>query len=281
MKIGTLSDIHFDRHQQLRMEDYIEALAQLTRQKELDLLIIAGDISNHYSTTLRFIKQLTENVACGVYFIPGNHDIWRQADEIITSEEILALYTAHPQCLINQPLELGQFVIVGHMGWYDYHFASNKYTLEKLERGKHYGATWQDKVHTNFEQSDQMLSKRFAESVFHQLEPYLHHKVVLVTHVVTHPKFVVPLPHRIFDFFNAFIGTQDFDYVYEHYDVAYSVMGHVHFRKRYTENGTTYLCSCLGYPREWRGDDLFTELKDALQMIELPDSDNQHNFKHV
>lgn len=51
-----------------------------------------------------------------------------------------------------------------------------------------------------------MLSKRFAESVFHQLEPYQHHKVILVTHVVTHPKFVVPLPHRIFDFSTVLLG---------------------------------------------------------------------------
>ena len=35
-----------------------------------------------------------------------------------------------------------------------------------------------------------------------------------MTHIVTHRKFAVPMPHRIFDYFNAFIGTSDFDEIY-------------------------------------------------------------------
>jgi hypothetical protein len=42
-------------------------------------------------------------------------------------------------------------------------------------------------------------------------------------------------PHRIFDFFNAYIGTKDFNYIYDSYNIQYSIMGHVHFRKTLTE----------------------------------------------
>ncbi|PXA06679.1 phosphohydrolase, partial [Staphylococcus pseudintermedius] len=58
MRIGTIADLHFDRHQRLTMEDYLEAVVRLIDQEALNMLIIAGDISNHYSTTFEFIAQL-------------------------------------------------------------------------------------------------------------------------------------------------------------------------------------------------------------------------------
>ena len=33
-------------------------------------------------------------------------------------------------------------------------------------------------------------------------------------------------------------------------------MGHVHFRKNLIENNIHYICPCLGYPRQWRTDDI-------------------------
>ena len=74
-----------------------------------------------------------------------------------------------------------------------------------------------------------------------------------MTHVVT--STICCTPHRIL-IFNAFIGTQDFDYIYEKYPIKYSIMGHVHFRKELRDSDTVYMCPCLGYQRQWRTSDL-------------------------
>ncbi|ARJ50559.1 metallophosphoesterase [Staphylococcus lutrae] len=269
MNIGTIADLHFDRHPYLTEADYLDALVRLIEEAQLDILIIAGDISNHHTTTLDFVTQLTSLTASAIYFVPGNHDIWRHNDEKLSTSQILQLYKAHPQCLMGSPVVYNNYVITGHMGWYDYSFAADRFSYEKLRRGKHYGATWQDKVHTAFEMSDPKLSQHFANEVYHELSRYPNHSVILVTHVVTHPQFTVPMPHRIFDFFNGFIGTSDFQTLYDTFDIQYSVMGHVHFRKRVVEGKTTYLCPCLGYPREWRTDDINVEMRRALQVIKL------------
>lgn len=45
MKIGTISDLHIDRHPHLNPEIYLEKLCQVIKQRSIELLIIAGDIS--------------------------------------------------------------------------------------------------------------------------------------------------------------------------------------------------------------------------------------------
>ncbi len=51
MKIGTIADLHIDRHNKKTSEDYLEALVEIVKYKKLDILLIAGDISNHYQLT--------------------------------------------------------------------------------------------------------------------------------------------------------------------------------------------------------------------------------------
>ena len=113
------------------------------------------------------------------------------------------------------------------------------------------------------------MSKLAAASVKNDLEQVKDKNIILMTHIVTHKKFAVPMPHRIFDYFNAFIGTSDFDQFYEIYPIKYSIMGHVHFRNIIEESGIQYICPCLGYQREWRTKNLETEIQNTIQIIEI------------
>ena len=61
-----------------------------------------------------------------------------------------------------------------------------------------------------------------------------------------------------------FIGTHDFDQIYENYPIRYSIIGHVHFRKKLVENNILYICPCLGYQRQWMTDDITYEINHAL-----------------
>lgn len=264
MKIGTISDLHIDRHPHLNPEIYLEKLCQVIKQRSIELLIIAGDISNDYRISYKFIQSIQELSGIPTYFVPGNHDLWSdQVDK--TSTEILSFFRSKKECLIGNPIIIhDQYAIVGHVGWYDYSYADNRFSQQKIASGKHYGATWQDKVRTDWSLSDPQLSLLAAQEVEKDINNVSPRQIILVTHVVTHPQFVVPTPHRIFDFFNAFIGTRDFDTIYKNYPIRFSVMGHVHFRKKLVENNIIYICPCLGYQRQWMTDDIAYEINHAL-----------------
>ena len=269
MKLGVLSDLHIDRHHTYQPEMYLQYVVEVVEQAELNLLIIAGDISNDHEKTLAFINQLDASISAQVAFVPGNHDIWRKSNASMTTNAILNIYRQHPLCLMHAPIILGEWCIVGHMGWFDYTYANSRFDDEKLQRGKHYGATWQDLVHTDFTDDAKERAMCYAHEVNRQLKQHQEKKIILVTHFVTHPQFLVSTPHRVFEFFNGFIGTQSFDMLFRQYDIRFSIMGHVHFRKVVNEEKTSYIAACLGYPREWQTLNLKTELKQTLRVFDI------------
>ena len=59
MKIGTISDLHIDRHPKLKPESYLNILAEVVNERKLDILLIAGDISNDYKMSYQF-----SNITC-------------------------------------------------------------------------------------------------------------------------------------------------------------------------------------------------------------------------
>lgn len=269
MKIGIIADLHIDRiRTEYTIVDFRQALSREMLERGIDLLLIAGDISNDYRITSDFVQSLMESTNIDIRFVPGNHDYWQP--EGVPSTEVYRFYKDHPQSLIESPLILNdEWAIVGHSGWYDYSYADPRFTLEKLSSGKFYGGTWQDKVRIDWPVDDPELSRTFAESVQKDLEAVKDRNIILMTHVVTHHKFTVPTPHRLFDFYNAFIGTSDFNSFYQDYPIRYSIMGHVHFRHQFEEKGIQYICPCLGYQREWRTDDLTAEVGNTFRVIEI------------
>ncbi|MDM7864163.1 metallophosphoesterase [Staphylococcus borealis] len=272
MKIGAISDLHIDRHPNLEPKVYLETLVQLIQQRDVALLLIAGDVSNHFQQSYQFIQDLKAKCSIPVLFVPGNHDYWT-SESSLTSSEIYDFYVDKPECLIGKPYIINEnWAVVGHTAWYDYRYADDKFDLERIQRGKYYGATWQDKVKIDWDIEDRALSKQAANQIQHDLEQVKDKQIILMTHIVTHPQFVVPTPHRIFDFFNAYIGTKDFDAFYQTYPIRYSIMGHVHFRKTLSEAGITYICPCLGYQRQWRTTDLMQELDASLVTFEVRDA---------
>ncbi|MCG9803801.1 metallophosphoesterase [Staphylococcus argenteus] len=268
MKIGVIADLHIDRHNRLKPLDYLKNLIEVVKSKNIDILLIAGDISNDFKLTSHFIEQLTQNLDTLLRFVPGNHDLWNTEDT--STQEIWDSYKCMSQCLVEHPYIINdEGAIVGHTAWYDYSYAAKRFSLEQLQKGKYYGATWQDKERVSWGISDQQLSKQAATQVRKDIQKVGARRIILVTHVVTHAEFIVPTPHRIFDFYNAYIGTSDFNDLYNLFDISYSVMGHVHFRKNLIEKGRHFVCPCLGYPRQWRTEDIYQEINETMQILEI------------
>ncbi|GEP83686.1 putative phosphoesterase, putative [Staphylococcus piscifermentans] len=268
MKIGTISDLHIDRPSDYTETEYAETLAQLTQDHQLDVLLIAGDISNDYRKSYQFVKAMQRLTYKEILFIPGNHDYWQVDDK--TTHQIHEFFMQQPECLMGHPYIINdEWAIVGNSGWYDYTYASPEYTTERLERRRFKGATWQDKVHVDWGMSDIQVSHKAAALAKRDLQKAGDRKIILATHVVTTPSFRVPMPHRIFNYFNAFIGTSDFEPLYHQYNIQYSLMGHVHFRGETERAGIEFACVSLGYFREWRTKDIEREMSHALKVIEI------------
>lgn len=272
MRIGLISDLHIDYLKQYQPHQLIDELVRICHEKMLAYLIIGGDISNHYGDTLNFVDALEKALSpIGVYYIPGNHDYWQNHQSEKTTWQIHKLFKEHPQSLMHQPLLIGDnLAIVGHMGWYNHAFYDrNQFTSERIATGRYKIATWQDKKRLDWGATDQEISQLFTQEIEADLQSVSDREIILVTHIVTTPALIMPMPHRTFDFFNAFIATDDLTNVVTQYPITHNVMGHVHFRHHIQDNGMKWITNSLAYEKEWRTHSMRHEIESALYIIDL------------
>lgn len=270
MRIGVISDLHYDLNENYGETDFYYTLHEIVTEQQIDLLVIGGDISNSYETSTRFVEILQTVIDRPVKFIPGNHDYWEKDSDVKDSTAVYRRYTNHPQCLMERPLILNDhYALVGHSAWYNHSVHDPRFSEEELELGVYGERTWQDKLNTNWGMTDRELSRKFAEIVRKDLEAVGEREVILVTHMVTVPEFTVKMPHPQFDYFNAFIATDDFDSLHQEFPIKHSCMGHVHYRHSFERDDISYSCNCLGYEREWRSEDFKKELEASLYTVDI------------
>jgi len=271
MKVGFISDLHVDRHYELNSDHYLNVLKKAIHAQNLDMLVIGGDISNHYTKTFQFVEDLESQAEIPVYFIPGNHDFWEEKDAKKNTHKIYQYYKEHPQSLIESPLEINdEYTLVGHSGWYNHAvYDKKKFTPEEVEHGKFRWTYWQDKLRVDWGMTDLEVSEHFTQIIKKDLEKVKTNKIILQTHVVTVPEFTMPMPHRIFDFFNAYMATSDLKNFHKEYPITHQVMGHIHFRASLLKEGTRFITNSLGYRREWRSEDLQQEIENSLVTLSL------------
>lgn len=276
MKIGFISDLHVDRNFEAPTIEYLKALLQIINNQKLEMLVIGGDISNHYSMTIWFVEELQKQAEIPVYFIPGNHDFWEEQEATKDTPGIYQLYKDHPQSLIENPLKINEnYTLIGHPGWYNHAiYDQEKFTPDEIERGKFRWTYWQDKLRLDWGMEDQEVSQNFSEIIKQDLEKVTTENIILQTHIVTIPEYTMPMPHRVFDFFNAYIATDDLKNIYKEYPITHQIMGHVHFREKISKEQTQFITNSLGYRREWRGKNLYKELQKSLFILDLEDEGN-------
>lgn len=270
MRISFISDLHVDLNRRASINAYRYELLKLIEAEKTELLVIGGDISNHYQTTIDFVESLETSAGIPVYFIPGNHDFWEDSIKKDTWG-IYQIYQQHPQSLIESPLQLNEtYTLVGHSAWYNHAIYDKKrYSENEIEKGKYRFAYWQDKLNLDWQAKDREVSKYFADIIQKDLDQVTTDKIILQTHIVTIPEFTMPMPHKIFDFFNAYIATDDLKEIQKKYPITHNIMGHVHFRTQLFKENSYYIANSLGYRREWRSKVLRDELKKAMITIEI------------
>ena len=275
VKIGILSDIHADMYD--TVETPAQTLADVLNDTGADYVILAGDVSEDYEKTIRFIEYLTRHSKTRPVWVAGNHELWSRYHPDENTAQILAHYSDLPGFLHNQAMDLpGGWAVVGGCGWYDYSFAGTRFSYDQLEKRFYGEKTWMDSRYVYLGMSDPEFHARQVRALYTELCRHEKQKIIFVTHMVNNPHLVVPhgMPNwKKWEYFNAFLGSWELYRLTQHPSVRYAVCGHVHFRRNIVENERTYYCRCLGSCSEFvkfgGEQDLKSQMRDALEILEL------------
>ncbi|EXJ23549.1 putative phosphohydrolase [Alkalibacterium sp. AK22] len=264
--------MHIDRNEVFVGPELERMLGDILKRKAVDLLLIAGDISNHYLKTHDFIRKLEQVSQIPVLFVPGNHDYWSRDHSVKDTNRIADFFNRQSYSLAGQPRVLTDcFAVVGTPGWYDYGYADHSiYSQQDFEKKQYGFASWNDRHYVNWGRSDQTVSQEMLEQLHKDLQSVQHRRIILMTHVATHKAFVMPLPHRVYNYANAFLGAKAYEALYEQYSaIDYSIMGHVHFRKVLRDEQRTYISACVGNHKHWRIKDIGTQIENSLLTFDI------------
>ena len=268
MKIGVLSDLHIDSNAKKLApgQTYDHLLAELLYNQEIDLLLLAGDVSSDYHDTFAFLNRMRDHNVSKIQFVPGNHDFWSIRNHEEDTDRIYRLFKERDENPVGNPFLIGKdWAVVGNPGWYDYGFASDHYTIEEFSRKKLKVGGWNDRRYVHWQKDDLAVAAAMLAELESDLNAVGGRKIIVMTHIVTHPQFVIPLPHAVYDYYNAFLGSKSYTQMYDRYPIAHSIMGHVHFRKMLHEHDTTFYCACLGSARHWYTDDPYIEMAYTME----------------
>ncbi|MBB6674944.1 metallophosphoesterase [Cohnella nanjingensis] len=274
MKIGILSDLHVDKNNAPGQMSVQEALARSAREREAELLIVAGDVSDDHRVTLRVLEEIERKAGVPCLFVPGNHDLWNVArpdEDAWTAYEALLQFRHN---LASAPYLLGdRWVVIGDAGWFDFSFGNaDRYAEADFLQMELGGRMWKDKRYVRWDRSPADMARYFRDKLETQLAAYEDRHIIFVTHVVPDASLTIPESRKDWDYFNAFLGSRLYgDLIREYgHSIPCAISGHVHYRKQVSLNGTELISSCLGYRREWRhSQDTYREVSRALGVIDI------------
>lgn len=266
MRIGFLSDLHID-HNTSMMEQSLQAIISAVQETGVDKLFIAGDTSNNYKTTFELVDNLREN-GIETYTIFGNHEYWS-----LTYEKAQAL--DNPNYISGETIVLDDNnVVVAIDGFFDYSFVTevenlvnlrmpkDKFTLTSM--GKRHFDLKRSKI-TEYEEVFNSMHARLIE----MLEEHKDKNIILMTHYVPHPDFVIYGDDSIWNANNLFMGSVKYGELAEKYGVSQVIFGHTHTKWHKTINNVEYICNPVGY-KNMEYDGVFSErVEDSLTVIEI------------
>ena len=266
MKVLFLSDIHLDVNRSYLKTNLLPVLIDYLNEVQPDVWILAGDLAGDAAYALELLETIEKQTGVEIKFIPGNHDIWTDQQSSWSSYE---LFKNHPTSLIDQPFELGEYVVIGDMGWYDYSLKPN--FLNEEEVLMHKGNLWNDARYAKWGMTDQALYEQMHQKFEQQFEQYRDRKIIFVNHFIPYEDFLVFKQNLSWNIANSFMGSARLGELLDRYEnIEYVVFGHTHKQFGKIEFGTkTVICNPLGYVGEWQAGSFEEALRKTGIVLEL------------
>lgn len=270
MRIAVVSDLHVDVNAGYPVD---KALAEVLSASSADMLLIAGDISECFRTTISWVERFEQLAGIPVRYVPGNHDLWRC--DALDNDGIYLEFVKDPRCLCSKTLILGRWAVVGDVGWYDYTLSplyGGNCGFDAMEYG---GRIWQDRIRNAWSLDNPGRTAIMLEKLDNMLCECEGKDVIAVTHMLVNKDFIVRGRGREWDYFDAFLGSAGIGGLFLRHPVRYSVSGHVHFRKSCEHDGISFICPCLGYFSEWglydahHADDVMYQVRDSVRFMDI------------
>lgn len=267
MRIAVLSDIHEGINRKKTQTDLMVLLHKWMTTHMPDVFIIGGDMTAGPEKSLALLNQLQQHFPGTKFlFVHGNHDIYHE--DARAACEILLQF---PGNLGNGPVALNDdWVVVGDGGWYDYSFGIPEFTEEQFSNGTYNDFTWPDKTYAHWPGSDREETDQYISKLENWLSEYRGKNIILVTHFVPFPKFLLYKDDPNWDFFNAMFGSARFGELALKYEVKKYIFGHIHIRYHEQIGGIEMICNPLGYyPHEWSHPTAEEEIFSTIKIIEI------------
>lgn len=267
-KIGVISDIHVDEN---GFEEVLHTLSSVVNKRKYDLFLVAGDVSSDSATSIEFMNQLQEKVNTELCWVAGNHDYW-QNTTTKPMKKIRTEFKKHPTHLQGYKIIDEYWVIVGDTGWYDYSLGSSKFNLKQFEKRKYLKRTWQDSIRIDKDMTDIEFHDSQIKAMKNSMKKLQDYNIIFMSHMINHPGFKVSKNLKMWDYFNAFLGSDSLFQLTLQDNIKHSISGHVHYRRQIIERGKHYYCACLGTKDEFQfygNDDLRWNIENAIQEFKI------------
>lgn len=270
MKLAMISDIHLDVN---RKYPVLACIRDVFRENNADALLVAGDIAENLDALQGSVLWLEYYLEKPVFYVPGNHDLWDRNEPERSTDDIYEAFRKDIHCLSGKHVTLKEGVeLVGDAGWYDYSLGDSSFSKEEYDAMTCQGRTWQDHNFNDWTRDNKAANERMlAELKKHLDECEPGARIIVMTHMLPNKLFTVPTARREWGYFNAFLGSDAYQALYEQYPVTDAICGHVHYRKKEELNGITYHCVCLNYWNEWHSEnkDCMAEVRQAMSFLEV------------
>lgn len=174
MRIAVFSDIHADINTAREDPDFTPKLIAHLNEMDIDMLLVAGDISGSFSGIQSFFYDLQTVDVKYRLFCPGNHDIWvNQASfdgSLAKYYELLPELSRHFDWhyLPQNPLIIDGIGFVGTISWFDYSTRNPQFDDQineesyQLKVNPISGSAWMDRYFAKFGNlSDRQITSQF------------------------------------------------------------------------------------------------------------------------
>lgn len=267
-KIVHVSDLHLDVNESVlnfKNGELAETFKGWLEKKEVDVLMISGDIYNNMGRSLGFIDDVEKEIGVKVLFVPGNHDLWVGIGR--SSEDSLEEYLSHSSNVISEGYELSEGIVIqGALGWYDYSYRLPEVDREFVKYSKR--NYWADSKYLRWERDDVSLFEDELEKLERSLEKLRSKEVWVMTHFVPYQEYIV-YKDWVWNLCNSFIGSKGVGDLLNKYDNVKKVFfGHTHtiFEDQRIE-GKEVVCSPLGYVGEWGSGSFIDQLEKSSVVL--------------
>lgn len=258
MIISYHSDLHVDKHHADPLCD--QALLSATGA---DVIVLAGDISNHRELTARYcLRVAADHPAAQIILVAGNHDHYHNeiADSLAFFRRELAkadnIHFLENQCLLlerSTPQGMIRMNFLGCTYWTDYLLQGE----QNAPFAMHNSSLLRDfsVVETVRDGQPELITPGDIAAINRESRHWLQQQLArlagqntcVITHFAAHPA------HDSWNNSLSPFFVNQFTNIEPAHMPDFWISGHTHYNTGFVEGRTRFISNCLGYPQEITG----------------------------